>query len=94
MKPTKTPSRSVRVKCADKPVTEKIFLITDGCVWEKNKKDGTSFPHSIEVVDVENGQVRYIRGGSRVMFVDGAITPGRSQEVYNKQPSLPRKRGS
>ena len=79
MKPIKTVSER-----------DRIFLITDGCQWEKNKQDGTSFPHSIEVVDTENGQVRYIRGGSRIMFVDGAITQSRSQKFYNESPSLPR----
>lgn len=63
---------------------ENIFILTDGCMWEKNKQEGTSFPHAIEVVDAETGQVRYIKSGSRIKFVEGEITEGRSQEAYNK----------
>ncbi len=60
------------------------FILTDGCMWERNRKDKTSFPHSIEVVDVETGQVRYIKGGSRIKFIEGEITDIRTQEGYNK----------
>lgn len=62
-----------------------IFILTDGCMWEKNKKEATSYPHSIEVVDEVTGQVRYIKSGSRISLVEGEITQGRSQEEYNKQ---------
>ena len=63
---------------------EKVFILTDGCMWEKNKVDGTSFPHAIEVVDEETGQVRYIKSGSKIQLVDGEITVARNQEDYNK----------
>lgn len=66
--------------------SKKIFMLTDGCMWEKNKQDGTSFPHSVEVVDIATGQVRYIKSGSKIAFVEGEITEGRNQELYNKQP--------
>ncbi len=65
--------------------TKKTFILTDGCMWEMNKKGNTSFPHAIEVVDAETGAVRYIKSGSRIQFVGGEITDGRSQEQYNKQ---------
>ena len=66
------------------PKKKKIFILTDGCMWEKNKQDGTSTYHAAEVVDVETGQVRYIRSGSRIEFVDGAISGGRTQDSYNQ----------
>jgi len=63
---------------------EEIFIVTDGCMWEQNKKNSTYYPHAIEVVNQETGQVRYIRSGSKITFVEGEISEGRSQEVYNK----------
>lgn len=68
------------------PITkkEKIYMLTDSCMWEKNKQEGTSFGHSIEVVDIETGQVRYIRGGAKVALIEGEITETHSQEEYNK----------
>jgi len=32
---------------------EKVFILTDGCMWEINKETGNEHPHSIEVVDIE-----------------------------------------
>lgn len=64
---------------------QKTFILTDGCMWEKNKQEGTSRAHAIEVVDVDTGQVRYIKSGSRIAFIEGEITEGRSQEQYNRQ---------
>lgn len=66
---------------------KKTFIVTDGCMWEKNKQDNTSFPHSIEVVDSETGQVRYIKSGSKISFIEGEITENRNQETYNKVTS-------
>jgi hypothetical protein len=63
--------------------TKRVFMLTDGCMWEINKRQGTFFPHSIEVIDIETGQVRYIKSGAKIMFVDGDISEGRSQEFYN-----------
>ena len=65
--------------------SKKTFLLTDNCAWEANKKNSTNYPHAIEVVDVETGQVRHIKSGSRIKFVDGFITEGRDQETYNKK---------
>lgn len=64
--------------------TECTFLLTDGCMWEKQKQEGTFHPHAIEVVDIETGQVRYIQSGSKIRFVEGDITEGRDQKQYNK----------
>ena len=64
-------------------VVNPTFIVTDGCMWEKNKQDKTCYPHAIEVVDMETGQVRYIKSGSRIQFMEGSITEGRSQEFYN-----------
>jgi len=62
------------------------FIVTDGCMWEQNKRNTTCHPHAIEVVDVETGQVRYIKSGSVITFVSGNITQSRDQEMYNKKP--------
>lgn len=67
--------------------TEKEFLLTDGCMWEMNKENGTGNPHAIEVVDTETGSVRYIKSGSRMKFLAGEITDARNQKSYNKQTS-------
>lgn len=64
---------------------KRIFILTDGCMWEMNKKQGTYHPHSIEVVDVETGQIRYIKSGARIQFVEGEISTDRNQKDYNKQ---------
>lgn len=63
---------------------EKIYLLTDGCIWELNKQTGNEHPHSIEVVDLETGAIRYIRSGSKIAFIEGQITDLRSQGAYNK----------
>ena len=63
---------------------DKVFILTDGCMWEKNKQEGTRFPHSIEVVDIETGAVHFIRSGAKIALLDGDITEARSQEEYNK----------
>ena len=64
----------------------KAFILTDGCMWEKNKRDGTSFPHAIEAADAATGQVRYIKSGSRIAFLEGERTDARDQSKYNAQP--------
>lgn len=68
-----------------KPINQanRVFLLTDLCMWEANKQNGKAAPHAIEVVDVETGQVRYIKSGSRIKFIDGDITDSHSQEDYN-----------
>jgi len=62
---------------------EKVYLVTDGCFWEINKETGNEHPHSIEVVDIDTGAVRYIRSGSKISFIDGEITDIRTQKAYN-----------
>lgn len=63
---------------------EKIYLLTDGCMWEANKRNGKNHPHSMEVVDIETGAVQYITSGSHIKFVKGEITDIRTQEAYNE----------
>ena len=63
---------------------EPTYIVTDGCMWEANKRNGTSHSHAIEVVDIKTGAVRFIRSGSRIAFIDGEISDLRTQEVYNK----------
>lgn len=69
----------------------KVYILTDGCMWEKNKREGTQHAHAIEVVDPDTGAIRYIRSGSKISLVEGAITDIRSQEAYNKA-TLPKHR--
>jgi hypothetical protein len=66
--------------------TEKIFILTDLCMWEKNKVEGKNAEHAIIVIDEETGQNRMIKGGSKIRFVDGEISLPQSQEDYNNQP--------
>lgn len=61
---------------------ERIYLITDGCVWEINKQLGSEHPHAMEVVDIETGAVRYIKSGSKIRFVEGEISDIRTQKAY------------
>lgn len=65
--------------------TEKVFIVTDSCMWEANRLSGSRAPHSIEVIDAATGQVRFIRSGSKIRFVDGDITEPNTQEMYNEQ---------
>lgn len=67
-----------------KSENEKVYLLTDGCMWELNKQTGNEHPHAVEVVDLETGAVRYIKSGSRIAFIEGEITDTRTQEAYNK----------
>lgn len=64
-------------------MNEKVFIVTDLCMWENNKQNKTNYPHAIQVVDTETGQVRYIKSGSRIKFIEGQITDSHSQETYN-----------
>ena len=64
---------------------EEIFIITDGCMWEQNRRNKTSHDHCIEVVDLKTGQVRYIKNGSRIRLIEGYITDHRTQKDYNKE---------
>ncbi len=64
---------------------EKVYLLTDGCLWEINKQTGNEHPHATEVVELETGAVRYIKSGSRIKFISGEISDIRTQEAYNKK---------
>lgn len=64
---------------------EKVYLLTDGCMWEINKETGNEHPHAVEVVDLATGAVRYIRSGSKIKFIEGDISDLRSQDNYNKE---------
>lgn len=70
---------------------EEIFIVTDGCMWEQNKQNSTYYPHAIEVLNSRTGQIRYIKSGSRITFVEGEITKTRSQDFYNKTSEMPDK---
>ena len=63
---------------------KKIFIITDECMWEANKQNGTRAPHTIAVVDEKTGQFRWIKSGSRIQFLAGEITSAHTQEEYNE----------
>lgn len=64
---------------------ERVFIVTDACLWEMNKQAGSYHPHAIEVVDTETGQVRYIQSGAKIQLVDGIISKGREQDDYNER---------
>ena len=66
---------------------EEIYIVTDGCMWEQNKQNETYYPHAIEVLNIKTGQIRYIKSGSRITFIEGEITESRSQDFYNKTTS-------
>lgn len=68
---------------------EKVYLLTDGCLWEQNKRNGTEHPHAIEVVDTKTGAVRFITSGSKIAFIEGEITDLRTQKAYNKATKVP-----
>ena len=68
-------------------MNEKVYMLTDGCLWEINKQTGNEHPHSVEVVDLETGAVRYIKSGSKISFIEGEISDIRTQEAYNKATS-------
>lgn len=63
---------------------EEIYIVTDACMWEQNKKNSTFNPHAIEVVNIKTGQIRFIFSGSRITFVEGEITDISTQQVYNQ----------
>lgn len=66
--------------------TEKTFILTDSCAWEAERQSPTGrTDHIIEVIDDETGQVRWIKSGSRIKFVEGEITDPSKQEDYNNQ---------
>lgn len=64
---------------------DNTFILTDSCMWEANKQSGTRSEHCIEVVDEKTGQVRYIASGSRIKFIEGAISEVHTQEGYNRE---------
>lgn len=80
-----SPSDKRRQEVRKAKFKKSVFLLTDLCMWEKNKQDGKSAPHAIQVVDVETGQVRFIKSGSKISFVEGEISDVADQELYNKQ---------
>ena len=63
---------------------EEIYIVTDGCMWEQNKKNSTYFPHGIEVVNLKTGAVQIITSGSIITFIEGEITSPRTQQAYNE----------
>lgn len=63
----------------------KIYVLTDGCMWEINKQTGNEHPHAVEIMDLETGAVRYIKSGSRIAFIEGQISDYRTQKSYNSQ---------
>ena len=67
--------------------TRKVFILTDECMWESNKQSGARAPHTIAAIDEKTGQMRWIKGGSRIRFVAGEISEPHKQEDYNKLTS-------
>ena len=72
---------------------EEIYIVTDACMWEQNKKNSTFNPHAIEVVNIRTGQIRFILSGSKITFVEGDITDISTQQIYNQGvPEVPSER--
>jgi hypothetical protein len=67
-----------------KEMTEKTFILTDMCMWEKNRQEGDMSDHAIIVIDEETGQMHVIDGGSKIKFVEGKISEPMTQERYNE----------
>jgi len=67
--------------------TEKVFILTDSCMWEANKQAGTKSEHTIQVIDEETGQCRYMPTGTRIKFVSGNISVPFDQDSYNQEQS-------
>lgn len=76
-------------KIDEKIERESTFMVIDLCMWEANKQNGRSNPHAVGVVDIETGQLRYIKSGSKIKFVSGEMTVGMNQEEYNKVSDEP-----
>ena len=70
---------------SEDPDLTRLFILTDSCMWEANRQQGTKAPHSVEVIDSETGKSRYIKSGSRIRFVSGDISEEYTQEEYNRQ---------
>ena len=63
-----------------------VFILTDSCGWEMNRQSKSKrSTHIIEVVDIETGQVRWIKSGAKIALIEGDITDPHSQEEYNTQ---------
>lgn len=63
---------------------DKIFILTDMCMWEKNRQEGGKDEHAIIVVEKETGKTYVIDGGSEIIFVSGKIKGPATQDDYNK----------
>lgn len=68
---------------SEKLPTERTFILTDLCMWEKNRLEGGHDKHCIIVVDEETGQTFHIDGGSKIRFLSGSILGPATQENYN-----------
>lgn len=77
-------------------MNEKIFILTDSCMWEANKQNKTKrSSHAVQVIDADTGQVRYINSGSKITLIEGQITQIQTQEQYNQEiTQMPDKRKS
>lgn len=64
-------------------MTEKTFILTDMCMWEKNRQEGDMSDHAIIVIDEATGQMHVIDGGSKIKFIEGKISEPMNQERYN-----------
>lgn len=64
-------------------IHDRTFILTDLCMWEKNRIEGKDGKHCIIVVDKETGQTFHIDGGSEIKFLSGHIMGPATQEGYN-----------
>ena len=63
---------------------DKTFIVTDQCMCEMNKQNGKSAPHGIGVLDIETRQLRLIKSGSKIKFIEGDIKNRKSLESLFK----------
>ncbi len=64
---------------------KRTYIISDLCMWEKNKREGTMADYAICVIDEKTGQHRFVKTGARIKFLSGEISPTLSQKDYNKK---------
>lgn len=64
---------------------KRTYIVSDLCMWEKNKREGMMSDHCIGVIDEKTGQSRFIKTGARIKFVSGDISPTLNQKDYNRQ---------
>ena len=75
-KKKKPDPRDVRMAEKEKPLEEKVYLVTDQCFWKENPPenynplDKDRAEHAITLVDVDTGSITTLRSGSLISVVE------------------------